>query len=125
MFCGAEYTRHTLIRTNHKTSLNYNIERRGRKSRINKFMRNPAGIKLCISKQQTKPSVRGLPCKITILIKAVIKTVCNKWIHWPDRLTPLPTITLFYSHHDPDLSGEPMHQKHPRLDSADTGVGQV
>ena len=28
--------------------------------------------------------------------------IYNKFINEPGRLTPLPTMTLFYSHHDPD-----------------------
>ena len=42
------------IHASHKTPLNYNSKHRGKKSLTNKYMRNPAGIKLCISNQNTE-----------------------------------------------------------------------
>ena len=42
--------------------------------------------------------------KITVPVIALIKITYNKLINYPGWLTPLPTITLFYSHHDPDPS---------------------
>ena len=65
-------------------------------------MKNPTVIKLCISHKIA--TSRYTLLKVTVLIKAIIKIIYNKLINQPGRLTPLPTITMFYSHHDPDPS---------------------
>ena len=54
--------------------------------------------------------------KMSALIKAIIKSIYNKLINLTGLLPgPTISITLFYSHHDPNPSNDPMRQKHPRL----------
>ena len=52
----------------------------GKKSVINKYMRNPTDIKLCISyKKYKKGHLHEVHLlKITVLIKAIIKIIYNK-----------------------------------------------
>ena len=68
---------------------------------INKYMRNSNGIKLCISQKLPFHEVPLLKNYCPKMIKAITKTIYNKLIK-PGRLTPLTTITLFYSHQDHD-----------------------
>ena len=67
-------------------------------------MKNPTGIKLCISHQIKLPLPEDPLLKLTVLIKTVIGIIYDELINWPCRLTPLATITLFYSNHGPDPS---------------------
>ena len=71
--------------SSHKTALNYNSRQTGKKSLINKYMRNPTGIKrLCISVIHIQiVSSRGQPLRklLTVRIKAVIQIIYNKLIN--------------------------------------------
>ena len=67
-------------------------------------MKNPTGIKLCISHKIKWPLPEDPLLKVHVLIKAIIRIIYNKLINEPCRLTPLAAITLFYSKHDSDPS---------------------
>ena len=53
----------------------------GKKSVINKYMRNPTDIKLCISYIKKSHLHEVCLLKITVLIKAIIKIIYNKLTH--------------------------------------------
>ena len=53
---------------------------------INKYLRNPADIKLCITHPKL-PLYEDYLINITVLITAIIKIIYNKLIKESDRLT--------------------------------------
>ena len=73
MFCGAKYTHHTftpIIKHLIPTTAN---KHPGKKSFIDKNMKNPTGIKLCISHKIKLPLPEDPILKVTVLIKAIIR----------------------------------------------------
>ena len=79
MFCGAKYTHHILTRIiKHLIPTKANIHP-GKKSFIDKNMKNPTGIKECISHKIA--TSRGPALKVTVLIKVVIRIIYNKLIN--------------------------------------------
>ena len=78
MFCGAKYAHHTFTAIiKHKiTTAN---KQPGKKSFIDKNMKSPTGIKLCISHK--KATSRGPLLKITVLIKAIIRIIYTELIN--------------------------------------------
>ena len=81
MFCGAKYTHHTftpIIKHLITTTAN---KHPGKKSFIDKNMKNPTGIKLCISHKIKLPLPEDPLLKVTVLIKAVVRMIYNKLIN--------------------------------------------
>ena len=81
MFCGAKYTHHTftpIIKHLITTTVN---KHPGKKSFINKNMKNPTGIKLCISQKIKLPLPEDPLLNVTVLIKAIIRIIYNKLIN--------------------------------------------
>ena len=78
-FWGAKYTHHTftpIIKHLITTTAN---KHPGKKSFIDKSMKNPTGIKLCVSHKMPLPEDPLL--KVTVLIKAIIRIIYNKLIN--------------------------------------------
>ena len=77
MFCGAKYTHHTftpIIIFLFTTTAN---KHPGKNSFIDKNIKNPTGIKLCIS-HKIATSLRDPLLKVTVLIKALIRIIYDK-----------------------------------------------
>ena len=108
MFCGAKYTHHTftpIIQHLITTTANKHTFK---KPFIDKNMKNPTGIKLCISHKIKLPLPEDPLLKVTVLIKAIIRIHYNKLINtsragfyfiWGVSLTH-PMFTLFLSMND-------------------------
>ena len=75
MFRGAKYTHHTFtpVIKHHYITTTANT---GKKSFINKYMRNPADINYAYPIKTA--SSRSPPLKITVLIKGIIKIIYNE-----------------------------------------------
>ena len=81
MFCGVKYTHHTftpIIKHLITTTAN---KHPGKKSFLDKNMKIPAGIKLCISHKIKWPLPEDPLFKVTVLIKAIIRIISNKLIN--------------------------------------------
>ena len=127
--CQYSYTRNVLwcqvhsshSHANHKT-LNYND------SKINIRVKRHSWTNTWETNwRQTEYITKNFPLhevhllKITVLTKGIIKIIYNKLINragllrcpLPPCFPPIMTLTV----------QDPAHQKHPRLDSADVGVG--
>ena len=98
MFCGARYIHHTFTPIAKHEITTTAGKRQGKKSLINKYIRNPTGdIKLPISLIKFS-SLRGLPNKYYCPNK-ILRIIYN--LISPTSLLPWPTINPFCSHHDP------------------------
>ena len=81
MFCGAKYTHHTFTPIlKHLITITAN-KHPGKKSFIDKNMKNPTGIKLCISHKIKLPLPEVPLLKVTVLVKAIIRIIYNKLIN--------------------------------------------
>ena len=79
MLCGAKYTHHTFIPIIKPLITTTANKHPGKRSIINKNMKNPTGIKLCVSLKLPLPEDPLL--KVTVLIKAIIRIIYNKLIN--------------------------------------------
>ena len=89
MFRGAKYTHHTFTPIiKHLITATAN-KHPGKKSFIDKNMKNPTGIKLCVSHKIKWPLPEDPLLKVTVLVKAIIRIIYNKLIN-PVGLFPGP-----------------------------------